>query len=260
MQGNLRRPAKLAAREKLLESVRTTTAQPSQLDVLQDRSRLNPLRLEIRSGGLPLRGLAALSVVAVAPPARAAGVPLREGIDFVRISRPLPQSQPGIEVIEFFSYGCPHCHEFEPAVTKWRSTLPKDVRFRRVPISFGNPKWEALAKLYRTIDGTGDLAKMDGAGFSAVHDQKLPLANDKAVIDWAVKHVADPKKFTDMYQSFGIQTMARSAEQTGAEFGITGSLTHAAHDSPTTHQRRMALELPQLVIAAGGFSPLLRRR
>jgi thiol:disulfide interchange protein DsbA len=169
-----------------------------------------------------LRALAALSVVAMAPPARAAGARLREGIDFVRVKQPLPQSQPGIEVIEFFSYGCPHCNEFEPAVRKWRSTLPKDVRFRRVPISFGNPKWEVLAKLFLTIDSTGDLARMDGAVFAAVHEQKLPLSNDRAVMDWAVKHVSDSKKFTEMYQSFGIRTMAKSAEQTGAEFGITG--------------------------------------
>ena len=147
---------------------------------------------------------------------------MREGIDFVRVSRPASQSQPGIEVIEFFSYGCPHCNEFEPTVRKWRAALPKDVRFRRVPISFGNPRWQLLAKLYLTIDSTGDLAKLDDAVFSAVHEQKLPLSNDKAVIDWAVKRVADPKKFTDMYQSFGIQTMARSAEQIGADFGITG--------------------------------------
>ena len=147
---------------------------------------------------------------------------MREGIDFVRVSRPLPQSQPGIEVIEFFSYGCLHCHEFEPAVRKWRSTLPKDVRFRRVPISFGNPKWQALAKLYLAVETTGDLAKIDDAIFRAVHEEKLPLSNDKAVIDWAVKRVADPKKFTEMYQSFGIQTTARSAEQTGADFGISG--------------------------------------
>ena len=169
-----------------------------------------------------LRALAALSVVTITPLARAAGAQLREGIDFVRVKQPLPQSGPGIEVVEFFSYGCPHCNEFEPAVRKWRSTLPKDVRFRRVPISFGNPKWEALAKLYLAIDGTGDLAKMDGAVFSAVHEQKLPLSNDQAVMDWAVKHVADPKKFADMYQSFGIRTLARSAEQTGADFGISG--------------------------------------
>jgi len=166
-----------------------------------------------------LHALAAVPLLAIASYARAQ---LREGIDFVRVSRPVPQSQPGIEVVEFFSYGCPHCNEFEPAVRKWRSTLPKDVRFRRAPISFGNPKWQALAKLYLALEATGDLAKVDDAVFKAVHEEKVPLPNDQAVIDWAAKRVADPKKFTEMYQSFGIQTSAKSSEQLGADFGITG--------------------------------------
>ena len=169
-----------------------------------------------------LHALAALPALAVASHARAAGAPPREGIDYIRVSRPAPSSQPGIEVIEFFSYGCPHCNEFEPVVRKWRSALPKDVRFRRVPISFGNPKWQSLAKLYLSVEATGDLAKIDDAIFKAVHEERVPFAGDRDVIDWAEKRVADPKKFTDMYQSFGIQTAARSAEQAGADFGITG--------------------------------------
>src|SRR5689334_18073762 len=112
-----------------------------------------------------LHTLAALPVLAVAPLSRAAAAQLRDGIDYVRASRPLPQSQPGIEVVEFFSYGCPHCNEFEPVVRKWRAGLPKDVRVRRVPISFGNPKWQSLAKLYLTVESTGDLAKIDDAIF-----------------------------------------------------------------------------------------------
>ena len=169
-----------------------------------------------------LQTLASLTLLAGAPRVPAAESRLREGVDFVRLTRPAPPAQPGIEVIEFFSYGCPHCHEFEPVVRKWRALLPKDVRFRRVPISFGNSKWQAYAKLYLTIESTGDLAKMDDAVFAAIHDQKLPLANDQAVIDWAVKHVADPKKFTETFRSFGIQTAARSSEQLGSDFGITG--------------------------------------
>jgi len=169
-----------------------------------------------------LQALASLPLVGAVPSVRGAEPRLREGIDYVSLARPAPPSQPGVEVIEFFSYGCPHCHEFEPVVRKWRSSLPKDVRFRRVPISFGNSKWQAYAKLYLTIESTGDLAKMDDAVFAAIHEQKLPLANDQAVIDWAVKHVADPKKFTETFRSFGIQTAARSSEQLGSDFGITG--------------------------------------
>src|SRR6185295_20310802 len=128
-----------------------------------------------------LHALAALPVLAIAAPTRAADTKLREGVDYVRVGRPIPQSQPGIEVVEFFSYGCPHCNEFEPVVRKWRPTLPKDVRFRRVPISFGSSKWQALAKLYLTVESTGDLAKVDDAIFRAVHEEKVPFPNDQAV-------------------------------------------------------------------------------
>jgi thiol:disulfide interchange protein DsbA len=170
-----------------------------------------------------LLALFALSVLGSAPDTHAAAAGgLREGIDFVRVSPAQPQSRPGIEVIEFFSYGCPHCYEFEPTVSKWRSALPKDVSFRRVPISFGNPKWAALAKLYFALESTGDLARLDAEVFDAVHVKRLPLADDKAIIDWAVKRVADPKQFAAMFQSFGIQAMVKGAEQTGLAFGVEG--------------------------------------
>ena len=81
-----------------------------------------------------LQALASIPVLAVAPPVPAAEPRLREGIDYVRLTRPAPPSEPGIEVLEFFSYGCPHCHEFEPVVRKWRASLSKDIAFRRVPI------------------------------------------------------------------------------------------------------------------------------
>jgi thiol:disulfide interchange protein DsbA len=169
-----------------------------------------------------LVSLVTLPVVLLGLPLRAATGELREGVDYARVPTPQPPSRPGIEVVEFFSYGCPHCNEFAPTVAKWRTTLPKDVFFRRVPISFGNPKWVALAKLYLTIEATGDLARIDAEVFSAIHEKKLPLVNDKAVIDWAVKRVADPKRFTDMYQSMGLDLQVKRAEQMGLAFGITG--------------------------------------
>jgi thiol:disulfide interchange protein DsbA len=147
---------------------------------------------------------------------------LREGIDYVRIGAAQPQSGPGVEVVEFFSYGCPHCNEFEPVVSRWRSALPKDVRFRRVPVAFGNPKWAALAKLYLAIESTGDLARIDRDVFSAVHAKGSALVDEKSIVDWASARVADPKKFIDMFRSFDVEARAKRAEQTAASFGIPG--------------------------------------
>jgi hypothetical protein len=54
-----------------------------------------------------LLGLFALPILDTTPLVQAASGALREGIDFCPHSPPRPHSQPGIEVIEVFSYGCP---------------------------------------------------------------------------------------------------------------------------------------------------------
>ena len=152
--------------------------------------------------------LVTLFAFVVTSAAGAASIRLREGVDYVRISPVQTQQVPGIEVIEFFSYGCPHCNQFEGTVGKWRATLRKDVTFRRVPISFGNTQWAALAKLYLALEVSGDLSRVDSDVFAAIHVKKLPLTNEKRIGDWIAMRVTDPKKFNEIYQSFGIEAMA----------------------------------------------------
>src|SRR2546430_5579026 len=47
-----------------------------------------------------------------------------EGTDYRKIEPPQPTDSPGkIEVIEFFSYMCPHCKEFYPLVDRKSTRL-----------------------------------------------------------------------------------------------------------------------------------------
>ena len=48
-----------------------------------------------------------------------------EGRDFRRLGNPAPVPGHGkIDVVEFFWYGCPHCHALEPALDVWSAKLP----------------------------------------------------------------------------------------------------------------------------------------
>ena len=75
------------------------------------------------------------------------------GKDYVPIS-PAQATETGnkIEVVEVFSYACPHCYEFEPKLEPWLKSLPADVAFRRMPVSFGRDSWANLAKAYFTLE------------------------------------------------------------------------------------------------------------
>ena len=74
------------------------------------------------------------------------------GHDYQVLATPQRQDINGkIEVMEFFSWGCPHCYEFYPKLAQWLATLPKDASFKRVPVGLGHPEWEALAKAFYAL-------------------------------------------------------------------------------------------------------------
>src|SRR4030088_569235 len=81
-----------------------------------------------------------------------------KGPHYRKIEPPQPTTAPGqIEVIEFFSYMCPHCKEFYPLVSTWAAQLPKTAVFRRVPVAFNRPAWVNLARSYYALKGSWDL-------------------------------------------------------------------------------------------------------
>lgn len=127
-----------------------------------------------------------------------------------------------IEVVEFFSYGCSHCSEFHPLISAWAAKLPADVTFKRIPITFGRAAWANIAKLYYTLEITGDLAKLDGEVFKAIHNDRVNLFDDKGLLEWVGKKGVDMKKFTDTFNSFGVASMVKRGDQLAQGYRITG--------------------------------------
>jgi len=82
------------------------------------------------------RSIFALVFLVVCAPVRGDVVANR---DF-KVLRSVPRSDsPGkIEVIEYFSYGCPHCFDLHPLIIEWSAKLAKDVVFRHVAVSIGH--------------------------------------------------------------------------------------------------------------------------
>ena len=132
---------------------------------------------------------------------------LEEGQDWRAIDPPQPSDVPGkIEVLEFFSYGCPHCSSLNPLVKSWATTLGEDVAFRRVPVTFGRSAWANLARLYYALESTGDLDRLDQEVFSALHEQRVKLYTEPAIIEWLNDKAVDAAAFSNAFNSFDVQT------------------------------------------------------
>ena len=165
-------------------------------------------------------GLAVGATFAAVARGALAAEPLVEGKNYGRLKVPVPvETGKKIEVIEFFSYGCPHCAELEQFLGPWRSKLPADVEFRRVPVAF-QPAWVNLGRVYYTLDALGEEAKLSPAVFAAIHGGNVQLSNEKTFFDWAASKGLDRKKVEDMYNSFAMNGKMNRAKQLAQTYNI----------------------------------------
>jgi protein dithiol oxidoreductase (disulfide-forming) len=161
-----------------------------------------------------------LTLLLLAPASRAA---LQEGTDFRTLTPPQPSGQRNkIEVVEFFSYGCPHCARFYPLLNAWVAKLPPDVVFRRVPVGFGREAWVNLQRAYFALEFTGDLARLDGPLFHAIHEERKPLFDESSIAEWVGNNGGNADKFAAAYTSLGINTQTFQADKMAEDFQIAG--------------------------------------
>lgn len=125
-----------------------------------------------------------------------------------------------IEVLEFFSWGCPHCRDFNPLVQRWAQALPKDVAFKRVPVSFGRAAWANLARMFYALEGIGELQRLDAAVFAAIQDSRVNLYTEAAVLAWVRQQGVDARRFGEAFTSFSTETRVARAEQLSRAYKV----------------------------------------
>ena len=117
-----------------------------------------------------------------------------------------------IEVMEFFSYGCVHCFDFEPMLSEWVNSKTKDINFVRVP-AIANEYWRVLGRAYFALEQMGILEKEHMAMFRAVHMSKRDISNAEALFDFVQENGVDRGKFASAYQSSEASNAMNQADQ-----------------------------------------------
>jgi len=143
-----------------------------------------------------------------------------EGRDYSLIQPPQPPANATkIEVLEFFSYACPHCSSFEPMVGPWSRSLPADVAFRRVPVSFLFNA-ENFQRTYFALEATGLVEQMQSKVFAAVHVERQRLDKPEDIAALVTKNGGDGAKFLAAFKSFSVATAVTKAKKLQADYKI----------------------------------------
>ncbi|MHB1360581.1 MAG: thiol:disulfide interchange protein DsbA/DsbL [Rhodocyclaceae bacterium] len=147
---------------------------------------------------------------------------LVEGKQFARLPTPQAGEKSGkVEAVEFFSYGCPHCGDFEPLLKSWVKTLPADVNFKKVPVIFSD-KSVPGARIYYTLEAMGLLGRLNDAVFNAVLKERINLNQESILFDWVARQGVDRQKFIDTYKSFAVETAVKRAAELTRSYGVDG--------------------------------------
>ncbi len=148
--------------------------------------------------------------------------PFEEGIQYIAI-QPQPAVGTGdkVEVIEFFWYGCPHCNDFEPTVTKWAAGLPDNVTFVQVPVMFGGAA-DLHAQVYYALEGMGELERVHSKLFHVINVEKRKLRTRAAVDEFLEANGVDMDKYREAMNSFAVAAKVNRARALMRRYGIRG--------------------------------------
>ena len=193
--------------------------------------------------------IAALAFALFVATAAAGGEPLELGRQYRMVDPAQPTSvkKGQVEVIEFFSIGCPHCAEFEPYLQAWLKRKPANVKFTRLPATF-NPFFKLLGRAYYALEDIKATERAVPLLFDAIHVKRNPdllrplgeynaraAANDPTgmaaaeaqVLDALTMFLAreaavDGKKFRSAWNSFSMNTRLAQADTIMRKYGVRG--------------------------------------
>ena len=131
-----------------------------------------------------------------------------------------PRTQP-IEVVEYFSYACIHCKNFDPVIENWKTTLPAGVKFRRAHVGFSN-QTPLLARSYYALEHHGALDPKHTRLFRAIHDRGRRFPSVESVADYVDGFGIEGDAFLNTVNGRRISEIAFADDRRWREYGLTG--------------------------------------
>ncbi len=133
-----------------------------------------------------------------------------------------------LEVVEYFSYACVHCRNFDALIEDWKTTLPEGVRFRRAHVAF-NPGVALLARAHVALEQQGALEANHERIFRALHDRNRQFTTAESLADYVDGFGVDRERFLAAMRSPRVARVVAEHDQAFRDFSLVSvpSLTVA---------------------------------
>lgn len=130
-----------------------------------------------------------------------------------------------VEVVEFFWYGCPHCHRFQTHIEDWEEDgMPDHVEFRRVPAILSED-WIVHGRAFYAAQLLEVLDEFHQPFYDAIHQDNRNLNSVESIAEFAGELGIDAEEFADTMESFAVENRLRDARELNKQYGVRGTPT-----------------------------------
>ena len=167
-------------------------------------------------------GLVVLAVVGYALTTILADAPdgeFIEGKHYLVIEQPRRTRGSKVEVMEFFSYGCIHCYNFDPLLDDWLANRGDDVNLVRTPTVAGEA-WRLLAQTYYTLQDLDLLAQNHSRFFIEIHELGNNFNSAEEIADWFDGKGTTREEFMAAFNAANVQRRLANADSLNRQFRI----------------------------------------
>jgi len=136
------------------------------------------------------------------------------------IQKLISQNKDKVLVMEFFSYGCYWCYNFEPYLQAWHKNLPDYVWFKQIPVEF-KASWHALTKAYYTARQLNAQEAIHLPLFEAIQANQITDTEKKTLEQFFVQQGVLANDFNKTFQSYEVNKRQKWANSVTAAYRIT---------------------------------------
>jgi len=127
-----------------------------------------------------------------------------------------------VEVLEFFSYVCPHCATLEPHLQTWATgDVGGNIELRRIPVAW-NQGMEPFARVFYAADLLGASEEAHAAMFKLLHEDKPPQLSLPIIADVFARHGLDREAFIAKFGSDEVSQLVEQSKELTRRYRVTG--------------------------------------
>ena len=141
------------------------------------------------------------------------------GEPYVALDR--PDGSGDVVVIEYFSYECPHCRNFDALTDDWREDLPEGAVFERVHVAYSASN-RLLAKAHRALLRHDALDANHQRLFRAIQDRNRQFNSGAAIANFVDGYGVDRDTFLRTFASARVGREVAAGERDFVSLGLVG--------------------------------------